>query len=40
MPNLRHKLDDRLLRGVADEELIDVSDDVDTDVAEQDVAGG
>ena len=40
MSNLRYKLDNRLLIGLADEELVNVSDDVDTNVAEENVAGG
>ena len=37
--HLRYKLDNRLLSWVTHEELVDVSDDVHTDVAEQDIAG-
>ena len=37
--HLRYKLDNRLLSRLAHEELIDVRDDVHTNVAEQDIAG-
>ena len=40
MFHLRYKLDNRLLSGLANEELIDVGDDVHTNVAEQNIVGG
>ena len=40
MFHLRYKLDNRLFSRFAHEELIDVRDDVHTNVAEQNIAGG
>ena len=39
MSHLRYELDNRLLSRLANEELIDVCDDVHTNVTEQNIAG-
>ena len=39
MSHLRYELDNRLLSRLSNEELIDVRDDVHTNVAEQNIAG-